>query len=157
MARKVFKHCDICNDIVLVHGEPKRDDKLCPHKSRGREPIEPTVYYVNKEGRRLYPWDSRKLPKAYIDQGYQRVELNGLGEIRRFERDTARQLEAEAQKSDEQLAHEEHERDQRQASLRDDMRRMGEFEREVARLAIEDENRGYSERYDSQFRIEGWN
>jgi hypothetical protein len=157
MARQIFKHCSICQQIVLVYGEAKKGDVLCPHKSRGREPIAPTVYYENKNGQRLYPWDRRELPKKYTDQGYQRIELNGLGDVRRFERETGRQLQAEhSQRAEEEAMINEYQRDRRHASLRQDMGQMDSFMKEVAQLAIDNESKGRSQRYDPQFYIEAY-
>lgn len=155
MARRVYKHCKTCNQIILVYGEQRKGDKLCPHlRGRDRTGIEPTVYYVNKAGARLYPWDGRKLPQKYTDLGYQRVELNGLGDVRRFERETNRQLQAdqERERENESMVNE-YKRDQRHADLRNDMAQMDDFHRELAHEAMRDESRGYSERYDPNFRI----
>lgn len=155
MARRRYVFCNTCKQLVLVAGEPQRGDKRCPHRF-SREPISPTVYYVNADGKRLYPWDARDLPKKYTDQGYQRIEVPA-SEIRRFERDTNRQLQREAsQKAEESAAMEEVMRDRRHAELRNDMSAMDDFHKEITRMAIEEESRGYGRRYDPEFRIEGW-
>lgn len=154
MSRRVYLHCSTCNQIVLVHGEPQKGDRLCPHRSRPRTPIEPTVYYENSTGQRLYPWDSRALPKEYTNLGYERREVSGIQNIRNFERATRRQLEDEQQrKHDEQQREYAEQRDRNHSDLRGEMSGMDDWHRELARESMAEESRGYEERYESAFRI----
>lgn len=156
MTRRIYLPCDQCNRLVLVGGKPQRGDFYkCPHGLRqSREPFPATVYYENAKGERLYPWDARNLPKHYTDTlGYQRFEV-GSFERGRFEKRTREQMNAEARdKRDESQREYEIKRDRNHAELRHLSRGMDSFHRELAEHAIQQELSGYSQSYDSEFRV----
>lgn len=118
---------------------------------------QPTVYYMNKDGRKLYPWTGDALPKEYTKLGYQRCEVQPH-EIRKFERQVNREIEAEGhEQSDRERERYEHERSLRHASLRDDARHMDDFGRAMVQEAINREDDGYSHRYDPEFHVGAYN
>jgi hypothetical protein len=136
-------------------GKPERGDFYkCPHGLRqSREPFPATVYYENAEGKRLYPWDQRDLPKTYTDQGYQRFEVSNF-ERSRFEKCTRAQMNAEANQSrDQEQRQYEAERDRNHRELRAMSKGMDSFHREIVEEAIRSESNEYSRQHDSEFRI----
>lgn len=156
MSRRLYLSCKQCNRLVLVGGVPQQGDFYeCPHGLRqSRSNVPATVYYEDASGKRLYPWDGRNLPKTYTDLGYQRFEVGGF-ERSKFERDTRRQLNEEGQRKREaERAEYEEARSRSHAELRHESQSWNEFEREVAQIAMAEEDAGYSRsRYDSEFRI----
>ncbi len=156
--RRRYIHCNDCKRLVLVAGEPRKGDFTdCTHRF-AREPITPTVYYINAEGKRLYPWSSDPIPKNYTDLGYQRVELTGIGEIRKFEKEVAREMQSQHSRvSEDERRRYEEARSQRHSDLRQEMRDFDDFHQSLAREAMEQEDRGYSQRYDSEFLIGAYN
>ena len=158
-------HCPNCNNTFerMVKAEQKTIRcSFCRHKalrvflSSSRKRLgnaTSTVYYVNKAGKKLYPWTGDALPKDYTRLGYQRVEVPPH-EIRRFERELNREMESERsrERGGEQSRFEA-EQTRRHESLRQDMAQMDAFSRDVAREAMRAENETYSSRYDPQFRI----
>ena len=157
MAKRKYIYCNSCKQLVLVAGEPQQGDLRCPHKF-SRIPITPTIFYENRQGKRLYPWTSDDLPSEYTRLGYQRREISGLGDIRRFERETSRQMQHEhGQQEELEQRVLEQERRARHDSLRNDLQMMDEFHRNIAREAMEQEDAGYSENYSPDFYIEAYN
>ena len=143
VAELATQRCEVCDTPATVTFLPKRFSHA-PN----------TVFYKNAEGKRLYPWDSRDLPKTYTDLGYTRREVSGF-ERTRFERSTRQQMNAEGNREREQQAEQfAADRDARHADLRHVSSNWGDFQREVAREAMRDENGGYSQSaYDSCFQV----
>lgn len=156
MACRSYQWCERCKKLVLMAGKPGRGDFYkCPHGLRqSREPFPATVYYENAKGERLYPWDTRSLPKHYTETlGYQRFEV-GSFERGRFEKRTREQMNAEATgKREESQREYEIERDRNHAELRHLSKGMDSFHREMTEHAIQQELSGYSQSYDSEFRV----
>lgn len=81
--RQRFIYCEDCppNDA----GRPVVDAATCPHRNGGyRGPTESvTVIYKNAAGKVITPWTKDGKPP----KGYQRIEVRGGAELRRFERE----------------------------------------------------------------------
>lgn len=141
-SRLTNQRCPMCRSKCEVTYLPKR---------AARTPN--TVYYENARGERLYPWDANDLPKAYTDKGFQRMEVSTF-ERHRFERRVRAEMNAEhAARTRESTAEYEAARSAHHADLRQQMQSWGEFERDVARVAMEEESRGYSRNFDCEFHI----
>ena len=112
----------------------------------------PTVYYVNRAGKKLYPWTGDRLPKGYTKLGYERIDVQSH-EIRSFERQVNREMQRENQPSEAELRRNEEYQKYRHDSLRQDMAHMDAFHRDIAREAMKAENEGYSRNYDPEFHV----
>lgn len=148
MPRRRYIHCDQCQCLILVSGEPRKGDRSCRHRF-SREPCQPTVYFENAQGQRMY---THVLPKEF--KGYVRKEVQP-GEVRKFERMINREMEVEQARAKEAEALlREGERNRRHAELREMARGQGQFERDFVEEAIRHDSSGYSERpHDFNFRI----
>lgn len=136
------QRCPLCRKKATVVFLPKRQSHT-PN----------TVYYENAKGEKLYPWDSRDLPKTFTDAGFTRREVSAF-ERNRFERRTRQEMNAEAsRKREEERREYESERAERHTSLREESRNWDSYHRDLAEHAMAQEDSGYSERYDSEFHI----
>ncbi len=87
--RRRYKICQPCNKVVLVYGEQKKGDELCPHTFTSREAITPTVYYENAKGE-IWSGPDANTPCPFA--GYERREVQAH-EIRKFERVLNRKMQ----------------------------------------------------------------
>jgi len=133
------QRCPYCHSKAEVVFLPKR-----------RSYAPPTVYFENAQGKRLY---AHKIPKQFEKLGYQRVEVSGF-ERGRFEKQTRAQLNAEgARRRESEREQYERDRSQRHAELRQMSNGFDVFHRDLARHAMEQEDREPISSYDSEFRI----
>lgn len=130
------------------------DWPFCPHGSVSRRwasSFDPVVIHRGKNGSVRFPARG----DARVPEGYAKVELRTIQEIRRFEREINQQERAI---HDDHQAREEHaltpDRSARRAEVRDAMRRMTPLGRDFARLAMKRNDERPRGNFDAGFHIE---
>lgn len=162
MASRGYKICAQCKCMVLIYGEPRKGDKICPHRFRPRELITPTVYYENKQGE---IWSGPDATTPCPLKGYNRVEVQAH-DVRKFERLLTRRMQTEHREQIERQreASEVHARMREQARKEMDAEVLKESEswtpeqREFLDYAMAHRHEPiYSENFDPECRIPIWN
>jgi uncharacterized OB-fold protein len=152
---------------VLVKWDERYERQKCPKcqkkcestfiATRAALPTATIVYEKPVGGKveRLYVDPQEPASIAFAEkQGFQRREIQGIAEARRFEREVANEMRREHAESQRAMSRKKEESlREAHAELRGMMSQMDDFSRALAREAIRQSESGYAQQYDPQFRM----
>jgi hypothetical protein len=130
--------CDVCGAAYGIGDSPYCRDHHRPWSGRDAQPFDPVVVFQAPDGSYRFPGSpTGRASQRYESQGFARVELRTIAEVRSF---TGRVNRAEAAKVEQRVERRQQHRAAREEALRGDLRqrmqRMSPLGRDVAREAM---------------------
>jgi|RhiMethySRZTD1v2_1073278.scaffolds.fasta_scaffold744329_1 hypothetical protein len=156
---------------ALVKWDERYNPQKCPQCKKKCESVfiatraalpAATIVYEKMVGgkvERLYVDPQEPASIAFAEKNkFQRREIQGMAEARRFEHEVANEMRREHTEQQNAMSRKKEETmREAHAELRDMMPHMDDFSRALAKEAIRQSESGYSQSYDPNFRIGAYN